>query len=155
METVENYYKALLRVGREMIALFPRVQTNEPLSRTERGLLAVVCAAETEGTRLISAQIAVRLGITRSAVSQAVDKLENLQYVRRVPSATDRKIAYIELAPEAKRVFEARTAEHMDVLERVLSRMGEDAMSEFLALADRFASAVREVRREDGREKEN
>lgn len=147
MDGTEKYYRHILRLGREMAALLPRFQTEAPLSRTERGVLAILCCAEAEGTRVISAQIAQRLDVTRSAVSQAVDKLENAGYVLRTSSDTDRKIAYIELTPEAKARFDVRAQGHKELFGRVFSRMGEDAVREFLTLAERFVDAVREERK--------
>ena len=75
MADTENDYRRLMRLGREMYSLSPRIRTKEPLSRTERSILTVLFMAEAEGTRGVSAQLAERLDVTRSAVSQGVDKL--------------------------------------------------------------------------------
>ena len=153
MAEIETYYRNLLHVCREMRALSPKAGADNSLSRAERGVLAAVCAAETEGTRVISAQIAAELGVTISAVSQAVDKLERLGYVRRASSDTDKKIAYVELTGEAKSRYEVYKKDRCRQLEKVLSRMGEESVAELLRLAERFASTVREVRRDTAERK--
>ena len=152
MEETEIYYGRLMRLGREVYALSPRIRTKEPLSRTERSILAVLCMAKAEGTRVISAQIAERLDVTRSAVSQAVDKLSALGYVQRTPAETDRKIAYIELTPDAEKAYHSHIERRQALFDRVLSRMGEENMSQFLALAEQFVCAAKEVQRETSRE---
>lgn len=153
MADTENDYRRLMRLGREMYSLSPRIRTKEPLSRTERSILTVLCMAEAEGTRVISAQIAERLDVTRSAVSQAVDKLSSLGYVQRTPAETDRKIAYIELTSDAKKIYRSYIEREKALFDRVLSRMGEEGMSEFLALAEQFVCTAKEVRAESLRAK--
>ena len=64
-------------------------------SNTELRLLFEILTAKYEGKRLISTQLAKRLGVTRSAISQIVNRLEEEGVVRRVADDVDRKIAYI------------------------------------------------------------
>ncbi|MFQ7077253.1 MAG: MarR family transcriptional regulator [Christensenellaceae bacterium] len=49
-------------------------------------LLGEVILAGYDGKRIISTQLVARLGVTRSAVSQMVNKLEARGIVRRVPT---------------------------------------------------------------------
>ena len=62
-------------------------------NNTEFRLIGEIVSAKYEGKRLISTQIAKRLGITRSAVSQIVNRLEKQCVVQRVPDDVDKKIA--------------------------------------------------------------
>lgn len=93
------------------------------LNRTELRLLSEVVAAQYQGERMISTQLAKRLGVTRSAVSQIVANLEEEGIVRRVSSPTDKKIAYIEIA-------EGALEKYGEELDGVLSLLG-DAVEEF------------------------
>lgn len=67
---------------------------------TELRLIGEVLSAKVTGKRLISTQLATALGVTRSAVSQIVNRLEERGVVRRVADEVDRKIAYIEVTDE-------------------------------------------------------
>lgn len=67
---------------------------------TELRLIGEVLSAKVTGKRLISTQLATALGVTRSAVSQIVNHLEERGVVRRVADEVDRKIAYIEVTDE-------------------------------------------------------
>ena len=67
---------------------------------TEIRLIGQILAFRYVGRRLISTQLAQLLGITRSAVSQIVNRLEGEGILRRVPDEVDRKIAYIEVTEE-------------------------------------------------------
>ena len=71
------------------------------LNNTEMQMVREIIAAKKSGRRLISSRLAKSLGITRSAVSQMVNKLESKDIVCRVPDTKDRKIAYIELSEKA------------------------------------------------------
>ena len=59
-------------------------------SDTELRMIAEILSAKVNGKRLISTQLAKLLGITRSAISQIVNRLEEEGVVRRVPDAVDR-----------------------------------------------------------------
>lgn len=76
------------------------------LNDSELRMLGEIFAAKKEGKRLISTQIADRLNLTRSAVSQMVNKLEKKGIVKRVADDVDRKIAYIELSESAQEKYQ-------------------------------------------------
>ena len=78
------------------------------LSRTEFHLLREVILEAEKGKNIISSELARRLGITRSAVSQIVTKMEQRGIVNRVSSPTDRKIAYICLSESSMAVLICR-----------------------------------------------
>ena len=67
---------------------------------TELRMIGEILSAKKEGKRLISTQLATLLGITRSAVSQIVKRLETRGVIVRVDDEVDRKIAYIEVSDE-------------------------------------------------------
>ncbi len=88
--------------------LFQRVERLAVTSRstqfndTEMRLLGIILEEKRCGRRMISTKLATRLGVTRSAVSQIVNRLETEGVVKRVPDAIDRKIAYIEVTEETQ-----------------------------------------------------
>ena len=77
-----------------------------PFNNTEMQMMKEIVRVKEEGKRIISSDLAKELGVTRSAVSQIVNKLEKQDIVRRVPDDRDRKIAYIELSESARGVYE-------------------------------------------------
>ena len=87
------------------------------LSRTEFRLLREVVMEEQKGRSIISSELARRLGITRSAISQIVTKLEQKGIVKRIDSPTDRKIAYIRIADSAISVFNEQCQEANAIME--------------------------------------
>ena len=112
-----------------------------PFNNTEMLMMREIVVAQGEGRRLISSRLAEKLDITRSAVSQIVNKLEAKKIVRRVPDAKDRKIAYIELTEEAYGAYTDIKRRINAVLENLIARFGEGRLAKFLTEAHEFIGA--------------
>lgn len=112
-----------------------------PFNNTEMLMMREIVVAQGEGRRLISSRLAEKLDITRSAVSQIVNKLEAKKVVRRVPDAKDRKIAYIELTEEAYGAYTDIKRRINAVLENLIARFGEGRLTKFLTEAHEFIGA--------------
>lgn len=112
-----------------------------PFNNTEMLMMREIVVAQGEGRRLISSRLAEKLDITRSAVSQIVNKLEAKKVVRRVPDAKDRKIAYIELTEEAYGAYTEIKRRINAVLENLIARFGEGRLAKFLTEAHEFIGA--------------
>lgn len=112
-----------------------------PFNNTEMLMMREIVVAQGEGRRLISSRLAEKLDITRSAVSQIVNKLEAKKIVRRVPDAKDRKIAYIELTEEAYGAYTDIKWRINAVLENLIARFGEVRLAKFLTEAHEFIGA--------------
>ena len=93
-------------------------------------LREVILEAE-KGKNIISSELARRLGITRSAVSQIVTKMEQRGIVNRVSSPTDRKIAYICLSESSMAVFEEQCKRANETMKRIVELYGEDKIRTF------------------------
>ena len=94
------------------------------------------------GERLISTQLADRLGITRSAVSQIVGKLEKDGAIRRLPDEVDKKIAYVELTDEMAAKYKTIVEHYTSFVGKVIAYMGVHKMDKLLTLVDEFRAAV-------------
>lgn len=109
------------------------------LSRTEFRILWEVANEQCEGRDIISSELARRIGITRSAVSQIVAKLEKNGIVKRVGSDYDRKIAYIRLTDEATETFVQQANEANEFAERVLAEFGKERLDKLLDESREFS----------------
>lgn len=140
METTE-YLKLVFRIMKRMEKLS---LTGEKMhfNNSEMRLIEEVAVAKVAGERIISTQIAKALGVTRSAVSQMVNKLEERNVVKRVPDKIDRKIAFIELTDEANQVYEEEKDRLCGVIDKVIEEMGQEKFETFLALANEFVNLI-------------
>ncbi|MBQ7923773.1 MAG: MarR family transcriptional regulator [Clostridia bacterium] len=106
---------------------------------TELRLLSEIVSAMYEGNRLISTQLADLLGITRSAISQIVNRLEEQGVVQRVADEVDRKIAYIVLADGVLETYGEDLEICFRFLHEVVGKFGEER---FFRMCDDFETFI-------------
>lgn len=116
-----------------------------PFNNTEMQMMKEIVRVKEEGKRIISSDLAKELGVTRSAVSQIVNKLEKQDIVRRVPDDRDRKIAYIELSESARGVYEHMKNEVNRIMAHIIEKLGEGRVNDFIECADDFLGAFDEA----------
>ncbi len=147
-EPTENqkYLSAVFSIikKRDAIAIAGR---NNHYNDTELRLIGEVLAARSQGERLISTELALRLGVTRSAISQIVKRLEEQGVVTRVPDDVDRKIAYIELTKSALKEYEADMADCADFIGRVVARFGKEKFEEMCERITQFVELIKEEKK--------
>ena len=118
---INEYLVSFFNIVREIESINMFEQKSK-LSGTEFRMLREIILEREKGKDIISSELSRRLGITRSAVSQIVTKLEKKNIVKRTASDTDRKIAYVRLSDHANRV-----------ISQVVQIYGEDKMNELVA----------------------
>lgn len=125
------------------------------LSQTEFRLIREIVMEREAGNKIISSELARRLNITRSAVSQLVTKLENRGIVKRTPSPTDRKIFYVVLTDASLSVFQQQCEEANQLINRVVEEFGKEKADRLIELCEEFAVVFDRVRGEssDGKSK--
>ena len=119
-----------------------------PFNNTEMQMMKEIIRVKEEGGRIISSDLAKLLGVTRSAVSQMVNKLEKNNVVMRVPDDKDRKIAYIKLSNNSRAVFEEQCKEANETMSRIVAEVGEDKAKAFFDLYEEFRKAIDKVMKE-------
>ncbi len=141
---INEYLITLIRVIKDMESL-DFFMGDAKLSQTEFRLLREIIIEGEQGGKVISSELARRLGITRSAISQIVTKMEKRGILKRELSPTDKKIAYIRLSDAAYGVFEEQCARANAVMERVTEILGEEKLRSLIAAYDEFASVLNRV----------
>ena len=126
---------------RESIVLSDK---NNNFNDTELRMIGEILSAKKEGKRLISTQLATLLGITRSAVSQIVNNLEERGVVVRVPDAIDRKIAYVELADGVLESYKEDLETAREFANDLVKEFGEEKFETMCELYMSFATLVRQ-----------
>ncbi len=111
---------------------------------TEMRLIGEVLAAKYRGERLISTQLAKRLGLTRSAISQIVNRLEEKGAVRRVADDVDRKIAYIETTEKMAEQYSCEVKRVEEFLGNLVTEFGEEDFFKMCELLNKFVQKIDE-----------
>jgi DNA-binding MarR family transcriptional regulator len=113
-------------------------QNDTELNNTELRLVSEILLSGYEGKRLISTQLAKKLNVTRSAVSQIVKNLESREIVKRVPDSVDKKIAYIELTDSAIGVYLKSKKIGEEFIGEMLRDFGKKNLDKLLELTEEF-----------------
>ncbi len=145
-----NPYLAKLLAMTKACTGFDGLRGEADLTRTEFRLLQEVLSERETGRKIISSELARRLGVTRSAVSQIVTKLERKNIVKRTASPTDKKIAYIELSENAAVLFEQQCARANEYMERAVAEFGEERMRHLFGECEALAAICAGIKAESG-----
>ena len=122
---------------------------------TEIRLIGEVLSAKYQGKRLISTQLATLLGVTRSAISQIVNRLESEGVLCRVPDEVDRKIFYIEVTDNTLETYGENLNECAAFVGRVVKSFGEDRFNELYQLFEEFIEKAKEEQATIAKKKAN
>lgn len=143
----ERYLKKLISLAKFMERL-DTVPANVNLSQTEFRLLREIVVEREAGKQIISSELARRLNLTRSAISQIVTKLEERGIVKRTPSSTDRKIFYVVLTESSILELKRQCNEATAFFKKVVGEFGKEKADLLIGLCEEFASVFEKVRGE-------
>lgn len=115
-------------------------------NNSEMRLLGEIIKERTENRKIISTALAKRLGVTRSAVSQMVNKLEARGLLVRTPAASDKKIAYVELSAYAEKLYEEEHKRCCDFMGDAIDAYGKEKLDTMLSLYDEFLNLVLDLK---------
>lgn len=122
------------------------MERDRRFNRTELRLITEVILAKCENRRIISTQLAKRLNVTRSAVSQIVNRLEEQGIVRRIADDVDKKIAYVEFTGAAEEIYEKELDDAAKFIGKLIEKFGREKLDTLLALAEEFSRTAHELR---------
>ena len=122
---------------------------NSSFNRTEMRMLFEIIFAQYHGERLISTQIAKRIGVTRSAVSQMVMRMEKEDVIRRIPVEGDKKTSYVELSENAIKEYGDELEESLNFIGELVEEFGVKDFERMCELFVRFCEmAKKKVKQE-------
>ena len=148
MESGKYLNKLILTV--KFLEGLDMMPANVNLTQTEFRLIREIVMEREAGKKIISSELARRLNITRSAVSQLVTKLEKRGIVERTASPTDKKIFYVVLSESSLNVFRQQCEEANKLINRVVEVFGKEKTDKLIELYEEFASVFDQVREESG-----
>lgn len=138
-ESAENYLKEIFMLGRKVETL-STADRKTRFNNTEFRMLGEIICAKYAGKRVISTQLAQMLGVTRSAISQMVSRLEAQGVVRRVPDSVDKKIAYVEITEETYETYRKDLEVYVNFVNRLVEKFGKERFREMTSLIDEFCA---------------
>ncbi|MCW5590146.1 MAG: MarR family transcriptional regulator [Legionellales bacterium] len=77
-------------------------------------------------------QIAQSANLTLGSVTQIIDKLEEMQYVKRLRSTEDRRVIFVELTTKGREVVAAHQRHVKKVSKEILQKFNKDEQAQLL-----------------------
>ena len=142
-QSAENYLKEIFTLVRKVETL-TTADKKTLFNNTEFRMLGEIICAKYAGKRVISTQLAQILGVTRSAISQMVSRLEEQGVVKRVPDGVDRKIAYVELTEKTYETYRKDLEVYVNFVDRLVEKFGAERFHTMTPLVDEFCGLAME-----------
>ena len=140
----EKYIYRIFELIKRKESLAVTDQTTH-FNNTELRLIAEILAAKYVGKRLISTQLAQLLGVTRSAISQIVNRLEKSGVIQRVADDVDRKIAYIEVTEEILSTYKKDLELCVEFANKVVAEFGEERIESMYFMFQDFCDILEKM----------
>ncbi|WHZ09889.1 MAG: Transcriptional regulator, MarR family [Burkholderiaceae bacterium] len=132
-DVAKQYGERFDRLARERIGL----------SRAQCRLLGVL-ARHGDAQPLSQAELANRLGLSAMGVASLCDRMAAAGWIRRVPSATDRRANEVHLEPKAEAALDAALAIGDDLQAEALTGLTAAERAQLLALLRRVHARLLE-----------
>ena len=139
----------------KQIQIVANAQKNDRFNNTEIRLMSEIVYAKCKGERMISTQLAERLSLTRSAISQIVNRLETQGVLKRVASPTDKKIAYVELSEGVYETYGKDISCCLRFIGALVEEFGEERFYQMVDLFDEFIDLAAQKMTKIKKEKAN
>ena len=136
---LEKIFSVLKRKG-EFVC--PKEKTF--FTKTELQLIGELVLAKRQNRRLFSSQLAKLLGITRSAVSHIVNRLEKQGVLVRTVSSEDKKVEYVDVSDSFLEEYRQDYQAYLDFTGEVVESFGQKEFFTMCELFERFAELVKD-----------
>lgn len=146
MET-NDYVAKFIQILRKVEGL-DLFSDSAKLTKTEFRILREIVQEDKKGKGIISSELARRIGVTRSAISQIVNKMEKRGIVKRVSAPNDKKIAFIQLSESTRGVYEEQCKQADDMLKQIVAVYGKENMENFISSCNELIETFKKVRAE-------
>lgn len=140
----DNVLKLIVAIGRlsaqqkQNNNLFPQ------MNQSESGVFLAILqiASEQPDTELFSlGELNSYLDYTRPNLSQTINKLEDKNYVERITLKDDRRVTYIRLTDEGKKMLSEKYDSISDRMNKIKKEFGEEDIDKLIDLLTRFIDA--------------
>ncbi|MGE4273435.1 MAG: MarR family winged helix-turn-helix transcriptional regulator [Desulfitobacterium sp.] len=138
ISNAEKIYELMEKFRRNMMS--KRMSGEVP--RSEFKLLKVVKTNSTEGEGVTISSLSDHLGISKPAVSQMINHLEDEGYIERGSTKNDRRLVFVRLTDRGEQYMAQRYQEFLQAMTGIFNRMGEKDTEELLRLLEKLYDIV-------------
>ncbi len=130
----------------ELMQKFHKMRTNAKFTgeipRSELKMLKMIKMNSSEAEGVKVSTLSELLDISKSAVSQMINALEDKGYVERVSTKGDRRVVYVRLTENGEERFALELQAFLQGMDKIFTKMGEDDTEELLRLLEKLYTIV-------------
>lgn len=141
------------RLSNELVGVLVKMQkldvcscVQKELCFTELCILSILYM-DVEPVNLSS--LSKKIGVSKAAISQSVDKLDKKMYVERYQAEADRKTIYLRLTDKGKEYEKKNVEKIMNITDKIIDIVGQEDSENLIRIADKFIEAARSVLKEE------
>jgi len=117
------------------------------LPRSEIKMLKMINLDTSQNEGVTISTLSERLEISKSAVSQMINVLEDKGYVERITTKNDRRIVYVRLTESGEQSLEKSLQSLLKHLNQVFDKMGEEDTETLLELLNKLYIIVSDYKK--------
>jgi DNA-binding MarR family transcriptional regulator len=143
------------RTVNQFIQVMQRMQKNSlnfkhdiGMPHSEYALMQLIDCHAQKSDGLTVTALSELIQISKPAVSQIINVLEDKGYVERITTKKDRRIVYVKLTGQGEEALSGAREIASKRLMRVLDKMGEDDAQTFIQLFDKFSIILSDISNE-------
>lgn len=89
------------------------------------------------------------LKVSKPAVSRMVSDLENKGYIRRITTKSDRRLVYVSISPQGKKMIEEAMNESKIALKYIIHELGEKDTEDLIRILNHLHTIIEKVQCEE------
>lgn len=144
MENQSGFLVELYKANKYVEEMIQKVWNDLHINHVELLIIKLACSEEPTVT-----YIANELLITKSAASQAVQKLLDKGLISKYPSKDNKKSFYIKSTSKAKELFKEIIMLYQEKIKEFQEKLGKEEFLMFYSLTSRFNQVMKNIKRED------
>ncbi len=133
-ELHRSWFETMYKSKRLMQGYFARVLAEMDISATQSHILSVI----QENQPISLKSLAARSYMTPGAITQFVDALERKHMITRTQDTKDRRITYINLAPDGKKAVLSVNKARNKILNEALASLNDEELEQMAAIQQKM-----------------
>lgn len=109
-------------------------------------LKVIMC--ENQGKGVKATALSDRMGTSKPAISHILNSLESAQLIKRTMDKKDRRVVYVELTENGKKVVDRTHRVMIDFLSQITEKLGEDDSQKLASILNRLYEILAEMKNE-------
>lgn len=146
-------YKPYAKEILDAVAPFRKIPRTPPflhgLHYGEMAVFGILMQISDSKENITMSEVSSALDISKSALSQLVNRLEEKGLVERVYSKEDRRAIFLTFTPKGKEIYRKNHDFMILMGNAIVEKMGEDDSKTLILLLERFFEVLAEIREEN------